>query len=69
MVCGGATKVASVRKCQKFLPRQKEPVPTSSKIDPPLAQSKPIRDGRSTSVITFLRKGKNYCTIAAGREE
>ncbi|KAK4818677.1 hypothetical protein QYF61_017422 [Mycteria americana] len=32
--------------------KHKEPMPASSKTDPPLAKAKPINDGGSTSVIT-----------------
>jgi len=32
-------------------------VPAGSKADPPLPKAKPISDGGSTSVITYLRKG------------
>jgi len=34
-------------------------MPASSKKDPPLAKAKPINDGGSTSVITYLRRGKS----------
>ncbi|GAB0207045.1 epimerase family protein SDR39U1 [Grus japonensis] len=61
--------MASVRRCQKLPPCQTEPVPASSKMDPPLAKAETISNGGSASVITYLRKGKNCCATAAGREE
>jgi len=41
-----------------------------SKTDPPLAKAHPISNGGSTSVITYLRRGKHPCAtpIAAERE-
>jgi len=35
-----------------------EPVPTGSKMDPPMAKAEPISDSGSTSGITYLRRGK-----------
>ncbi|KAK4817730.1 hypothetical protein QYF61_026530 [Mycteria americana] len=48
-----------------------EPMPDSSKTDPPLAKAEPISDGGSTSGITHLRQGKSCCATAAAvrREE
>ncbi|GAB0210172.1 hypothetical protein GRJ2_003483000 [Grus japonensis] len=40
-------------------------MPASSKTDPLLAKAEPISDSGSTSVITYLRRGKNCCTTAA----
>ncbi|PKU40387.1 protein pxr1-like [Limosa lapponica baueri] len=40
----------------------------SSKMDPPLAKAKPISDG-STSVIKYLRRGKNCCATATAEGE
>lgn len=37
------------------------PMPTGSKMDPPVAKAEPINDGGSTSWITDLRRVKNYC--------
>ncbi|GAB0209326.1 AN1-type zinc finger protein 5-like [Grus japonensis] len=34
-------------------------MPDGSKTDPPLAKAKPISNGGSTSVITYLRREKN----------
>jgi len=50
--------VASVRSCKKLHPYLIKPVSVSSKMDPPLAKAKPISDGGSTSVITYLRRGR-----------
>jgi len=50
-----------VRSCQKLPPRLIKPVPGGSKLDPLLAKTEPIGDGGSTSVITYLRIGKNLC--------
>ena len=61
LVAGGVTGVAPVRSCWK-LPlclREREPIPAGSKTDPPLAKAKPISDGGSASVITYLRRAKN----------
>ena len=66
---GGATGVASVRRCQKLPPCWTEPVPAGSKMDPPLAKAEPISNIGSISVITYLRKGKNCCTTAAEKQE
>jgi len=38
-------------------------------MDPPLAKAEPISNRGSTSVIIYLRKLKNCCATAAGREE
>ena len=35
-----------------------EPMPASSKTDPPLAKAEPISNSGSASGITYLRKGK-----------
>lgn len=42
----------------KTAPGWTEAVPAGSKRDPPLAKAEPISDSGSTSVATFLRKGK-----------
>ncbi|KAK4815591.1 hypothetical protein QYF61_004806 [Mycteria americana] len=55
----GTTGVASVRRCQKLHPCWTEPDPAGSKTDPPLAKAEPISNSGSTSVITYLRMGKN----------
>jgi len=54
----GATGVASVRSCQKLPLCLIEPVPVSSKMDPPLAKAKPVSNDGSTSGITYLRSRK-----------
>ena len=47
-----------------------KPVPASSKTDLSLAKAKPISDGGSSSVITYLRKGrKKLGGQMAGRRE
>jgi len=62
----GAIEVASMRRCEKLPPCLIKPVPAGSKTDPPLAKSKPISNGGSTSVITYLRKGrKKLCDETA----
>ena len=50
--------MASVRSCEKLPPCLVEPVPAGSKTDLLLAKAKPISDGGSASVITYLRRGK-----------
>ena len=49
---GWAIGVASLRSCEKLLPCLINPVPAGSKMDPPLAKAKPIRDSGSASGIT-----------------
>ncbi|KAJ7411455.1 protein pxr1-like [Pitangus sulphuratus] len=45
-------------------------MPNISEADLPLTKAEPISDGGSTSVITYLRRGKSFCTGAiAAREE
>ena len=51
----------SVRSCSKLPPCLTEPVPASSKTDPPLAKAKAISDGGSTFGITDLRRGRKSC--------
>jgi len=58
LVAEGAVWVASVISCEKLPPYLIKPVPAGSKTDPPLPKAKPISNGGSTSVITFLRKGR-----------
>jgi len=55
---GGAIRVASVRSSEKLPPCLTEPMPASSKMDPPLAKAKPISNGSRSSVVTYLRRGK-----------
>lgn len=48
--------MASVRSWQKLPPCPSEPVQASSRMDPLLAKTKPVRNERSTSVITDLKR-------------
>jgi len=57
LVAGGATGVASVRRCQNLPPCPIEPVPAGSKTDPPL-QDEPISNSGSASGIRYLSRGK-----------
>lgn len=61
--------MASVRKHQKLLPCQTKLVPEVFKTDLLLVKAEPISNVGSGSVITYLRKDKKCCTMAAGREE
>jgi len=54
----GAIGAASVSSCEKLPPCPIEPVPDGSKTNPLLAKAKPISDGGSASVITYLRRGR-----------
>ena len=54
----GAAGVASMKSCKKPPLCSTEPMPASSKMDLPLAKAEPISDSDSTSVITYLRRGK-----------
>jgi len=47
-----------VRSFQKLPPCLIKPVLDGSKTDPLLPKAKSISDGGSTSVITYLRKGR-----------
>ena len=49
---GGAIGVASVRRCEKLPPCLIEPVPASSKMDPPLAKAKPM----VVASLSYLRR-------------
>jgi len=61
--------VASVRSCWKLPPYFIKPVLAGSKPDALLPKAKPISDGGSASVITYLRKGrKNSAEKQLGRE-
>ena len=59
----GAIGVASVRNCEKFPPCLIKPVLSASKTDPPLPKAKPISDGGSASVITYLRKRRKNSAV------
>jgi len=56
LVAGRAIGVASVRSCEKLPPIK--PVPAGSKMGSPMAKAKPFSDRGSTSVTTYLRRGK-----------
>jgi len=43
-------------------------MPASSKMDPPLTKAKPISDGGSTSVITYLKREKKNPVGNSSRE-
>lgn len=61
---GSTTGVAFVRSFQRVPQGPSQPMPASSRMDPLLAKTKPIRNDRNTSVITDLkRKKKSYCTV------
>jgi len=47
-----------MRNCKKLPPCLIKSVTASSKMHPPLAKAKPISNGGSASVITYLRKGR-----------
>ena len=66
LVLREAIGVASVRSCQKLPPCLTELVPAGSKMDPPLAQAKPISSG-----ITYFRTGRKklWGETAVKREE
>jgi len=62
--------VACVRSYQKLPTCLIEPVPAGSKMDPPLAKAETIRNSDSTSVITYLNRGrKTCCGTAVERKE
>jgi len=62
--------MSSARSCEKLPPYLIKPVPAGSKTDPPLAKAKPISNGGSASVITYLRRGRKNCEeMAVEREE
>jgi len=65
---GGAAGVASVRKYWELPLCWTEPVPDSSKMDPPLAKSEPVSEVGSATVVTYKKSKKHY-TTAAGRKE
>lgn len=51
-----------------FCEKKPEASPNST-MDLLLARAEPFSNTGSTSVITYLRRGKKYCTSAGGREE
>ena len=52
-----------MKSCQKLSLCLIEPNAAHSKMDPLLAKAKPISNGGSASVITYIRRGKkpNLC--------
>jgi len=44
--------------CENLPPCLIKLVPAGSKTDPPLPKAKPVSNGGSTSVITYLKKGR-----------
>jgi len=60
--------VASVRSCQKLPPCLIKPLLAGSKADPPLPKAKPISNGGSASVITYLGRGKKPAVKQQSRE-
>jgi len=65
---GGPAQVASVGRHQELPPCWTDPVPASSRTDPPLVKIKPISYGGCSSVIRYLRNGKNHCAIAVRKK-
>jgi len=61
--------VASVGSHEKLPPCPIELAGTGSKADPLLVKAKPISNGGSTSVTTYLRRGKTCSETAVKREE
>ena len=57
--------MASLSSCEKLHPCLIKPVPASFETDLPLAKAKPISNSGSTSVITYLRRGKTRDETAA----
>ncbi|KAJ7425831.1 hypothetical protein WISP_20382 [Willisornis vidua] len=57
----GAAGEASMRSCQKIPPCVVEPMPAGSRMDPPLAKAKAIRNHSNASGITYLRRKKSCC--------
>jgi len=55
-----------VRSCEKLPPCLIKPVPASSETDPLLPKAKPVSDSGSSSVITYLRRGKKPCSRERG---
>jgi len=59
-----------VRRYQKLPPCLIQPVPAGSETDRLLAKARPVSDGGSASVITYLRRGRKNCReTAVEREE
>jgi len=57
-------------KLREVSPYLIQPVPAGSKMDPLLAKVKPISEGSSASVITYLRRERKNCgETALEREE
>jgi len=59
----GAIGVASVRSCEKLPPCLIKPVPAGSKTALLLVKAKPVSNGGSASVTTYLRRGKKKTNL------
>jgi len=66
---GGAIGWVSARSCEKLPPCLIKPVPAGSKTDPLPAKAKPISNGGSASVTTYLRRGKKSGSKTAVERE
>lgn len=61
---GGGYRCGLSEKSLGATPYQRQPGPANSKRNPPLAKAESIRNSCVTSVITYLRKGKEHCAAA-----
>jgi len=61
--------VSSVRSCEKLPSCLIKPEAAGCKTDLLLPKAKPVSDSGSTSMITYLIRGKNCGEIAVKREE
>jgi len=57
-----------VRSCKKLPLCLIKPVPAGSKMDPLLANAKPISNSGSTSLVTYLRRGRKILWWDSSRE-
>jgi len=69
LVAGAAVVAASARRHQELPPCCTETVSAGFKTDPPLAKGEPLSNAGRTSVITYLRKGKNTAQKQEERSE
>lgn len=53
---------------QELTPYRTELVPAGSRMDSPLTKSEAVSDVESSSVITYLRRGKKHCEATVGQE-
>jgi len=60
-VGGGGYRGGFCEKLREASPVSDKPVSAGSKTDLPVAKAKPISEGGSTSVITYLRRGRKNC--------